>query len=69
MICGDCGKENSWLTIECDCQKSRKNKLDHFVKTHCQGSAYDSCKNSPCPWSSAGGCTHPQHPENKGPGE
>jgi hypothetical protein len=25
---------------------------------------YDSCKNSPCPYSSHSGCQHPEHPNN-----
>ena len=25
---------------------------------------YDSCKNSPCPYSSHVGCKHPEHPNN-----
>ena len=31
-----------------------------------KGREYDSCKDSPCRWSSAAGCRHPLHPKNDG---
>jgi len=39
-------------------------KLKTFVDTQCVGKEYDSCINSPCPYSSGQGCTHPSHPKN-----
>ncbi|MDI3534798.1 MAG: hypothetical protein PWQ82_1163 [Thermosediminibacterales bacterium] len=39
--------------------------IDEFVKKHCTGKEYDSCVDSPCPYSSASGCRHPLHPKNK----
>lgn len=38
--------------------------LAHFVETHCAGKEFDSCCNSPCRHSSAGGCQHALHPRN-----
>lgn len=41
--------------------------LGYFLEVYCQGRQYDSCKNSPCPWASHGGCRHPMHPANQEP--
>jgi hypothetical protein len=38
--------------------------LEEFARDHCVGKEYDSCVNSPCPYASASGCTHPLHPKN-----
>jgi hypothetical protein len=35
-----------------------------FVREYCQGKQYDSCANSPCPFSSPNGCQHPMHPKH-----
>ena len=38
--------------------------LIEFVNNYCLGKDYDSCKDSPCGWSSkSDGCTHPKHPK------
>lgn len=37
---------------------------EDFVKNHCTGKQYDSCKNSPCLYASHSGCTHPLHPKH-----
>lgn len=40
--------------------------LQEFVDRHCPGKSYDSCHDSPCPYSShLHGCTHPLHPKNQ----
>jgi len=38
--------------------------LAEFVRNTCVGGAFDSCVDSPCPYSSSGGCMHPLHPSN-----
>lgn len=40
-------------------------QLKQFVNNDCVGKQYDSCKNSPCTYASASGCTHPNHPKFK----
>jgi len=37
--------------------------LSDFIEQHCAGKEYDSCKNSPCPFASSGGCIHPKYPK------
>jgi len=39
--------------------------LEEFEKDWCEGKDYDSCKDSPCRFSSSSGCMHPLHPNNK----
>ncbi len=38
--------------------------LQIFVRDLCVGREYDSCHDSPCPYASSGGCSHPKHPNN-----
>jgi hypothetical protein len=40
-------------------------ELEYFISVQCEGKQYDSCKNSPCRFSSSSGCLHPEHPKNK----
>ena len=44
---------------------SYRQDLTEFIDTHCRGKEFDSCCNSPCPYSSSGGCKHPEHPKNQ----
>lgn len=37
-------------------------ELSKFLAEKCAGPEYDSCHNSPCPYSSSAGCTHQDHP-------
>lgn len=38
--------------------------LKFFIDNHCVGKQFDSCVESPCPFSSHSGCRHPLHPKN-----
>lgn len=41
-------------------------RLSEFMDGQCKGRFYDSCHDSPCPYSShLYGCTHPLHPKNQ----
>jgi hypothetical protein len=42
-----------------------KKALEEFMKLHCVGKQYASCKTSPCEFASNKGCTHPLHPINR----
>jgi hypothetical protein len=52
-------KFNTW-------KASRHAALVEFINTKCEGKEYDSCFNSPCTFASSSGCSHPDHPKNKG---
>lgn len=39
-------------------------ELQQFLANCCHWQQYDSCINSPCPYSSYEGCQHPDHPKN-----
>ncbi|NSW83136.1 MAG: hypothetical protein HPY90_07655 [Syntrophothermus sp.] len=49
-----------------DAQADCDEKLRSFIERYCEGRQYDSCVNNSCPFSSAFGCRHPEHPKNQG---
>lgn len=67
MACSDwkmidfCQKEIKRLN---DLLEFQRPSMEVFLQEYCDGLQYDSCVESPCPFSSHSGCTNPMHPKN-----